>query len=81
MVDQPGKLDIVFIEANAVRQAYFQIEELLAVNVFRNTEAHRGRSRVPLYGVLLEGYCRQIGFPPKTGRVGFAVAFLTESEP
>ena len=64
-----------------MRQAYFQIEELLAVDVFRDAETRRGRSRVPLHGVLLEGHSRQAGFRPETGRVGLPVAFLPESEP
>jgi len=38
VVDQAGKLDIVINEANAVRQADLQIEELLAVDVFRDAE-------------------------------------------
>jgi hypothetical protein len=62
-------------------QTYFQIEELLAVDVFRDAEARRGRSRVPLHGVLLEGYSRQAGFTPETGRFGLRIAFLAESEP
>ena len=81
LVDQPGQLDSVIVHTNAFGQAYLQIEELLAVDVFRDAEARRGRSRAPLYGVLLEGHCREISFPPETGRVGLPVAFLPESEP
>ena len=64
-----------------MRQAYRQIEELLAVDVFRDAETRRGGSRVPSYGVLLEGHCREISFPPETGLFGFRIPFLPECEP
>jgi len=58
-------MDIVIVYSDAFGQAYFEIEELLAVDVFRDAETRCRSSRVPLHGVLLEGYCREISFPPE----------------
>jgi hypothetical protein len=49
-VDKASQLDFVFGKADALWHPYLQIEELLAVYVFRDTETHRFSTLAPPYG-------------------------------
>lgn len=53
-VNQTAYLDIVVRKTVSIRHPYFEVKELLVVDVFWDAEPYCGSPRVPLNGGLLE---------------------------